>query len=290
MNNDELVFNDVQRKIEREEKLISGAIVMRNSTNNSAVQSQADVQIREGRRNIEYFESTIRQLQMRRNAQGMGSMSIGSSSNGGPVPPDHDGPQQRGRLGNGQQPSQNTAQGEHDRDEGGYGVPGPGGYSQRSGGHGMMPPRAPFSPPGPGGVGYSKGKPNFSRLGMACRKRLTLRSTLTPVDLIKYDTPYLGPRIQLMLSQLEFKLSVEKQYKDGIEKIMGSYNIDGDRKIRAEAQGRRTESMNKIKILERSLKRYSDLHVDMESTTDAADGIRAFRVLDGNWVANALCR
>jgi len=39
-------------------------------------------------------------------------------------------------------------------------------------------------------------------------------------DLIKYDTPFLGPKIQLMLSQLEFKLSVEKQYKAGIEKMV----------------------------------------------------------------------
>lgn len=76
-----------------------------------------------------------------------------------------------------------------------------------------------------------------------------------------------------MLSQLEFKLSVEKQYKDGIEKIMGSYNMDGDRKIRAEAQGRRLESMQKIKLLQLSLKRYEDLHVEVDSASDVADGV-----------------
>ena len=54
-------------------------------------------------------------------------------------------------------------------------------------------------------------------------------------DLIKFDTPYLGPRIQLMLSQLEFKLSVEKQYKDGIEKMVRLYQDEGDRKSRADA-------------------------------------------------------
>jgi len=75
-----------------------------------------------------------------------------------------------------------------------------------------------------------------------------------------------------MLSQLEFKLSVEKQYKDGIEKIMGSYNLDGDRKIKAEAQGRRIESMQKIELLKRALKRYEDLHVDVETTADPTDG------------------
>lgn len=92
------------------------------------------------------------------------------------------------------------------------------------------------------------------------------------VDLIKYDTPYLGPRIQLMLSQLEFKLSVEKQYKDGIEKMVRLYQIEGDRKSKADAEGRRIESNQKIQLLKQALKRYEDLHVDMESGADAADG------------------
>ena len=92
------------------------------------------------------------------------------------------------------------------------------------------------------------------------------------LDLIKYDTPYLGPRIQLMLSQLEFKLSVEKQYKDGIEKMIRLYQMEGDRKSRADAESRRIESNQKIQLLKQALKRYEDLHVDMESTTDAPDG------------------
>lgn len=90
-------------------------------------------------------------------------------------------------------------------------------------------------------------------------------------DLIKYDTPYLGPKIQLMLSQLEFKLSVEKQYKAGIEKMVRLYQDEGDRKSRADAEGRRIESNQKIQLLKQALKRYEDLHVDIESS-DAADG------------------
>lgn len=94
------------------------------------------------------------------------------------------------------------------------------------------------------------------------------------IDLIKYDTPYLGPRIQLMLSQLEFKLSVEKQYKDGVEKMVRLYQDEGDRKSKADAEGRRIESNQKIQLLKQALKRYEDLHVDMESTNDAPDGKR----------------
>ena len=92
------------------------------------------------------------------------------------------------------------------------------------------------------------------------------------LDLIKADTPYLGPRFQLMLSQLEFKLSVEKQYKDGIEKLVRLYQDDGDKKSKTDAEGRRIESNQKIQLLKQALKRYEDLHVDMESTTDAPDG------------------
>lgn len=93
------------------------------------------------------------------------------------------------------------------------------------------------------------------------------------IDLIKYDTPHLGPRIQLMLSQLEFKLNVEKQYLKGIEKMVQLYQMEGDRKSRADAAGRRVESTQKIQLLKQALKRYEDLHIDMESSADAPDGL-----------------
>ena len=75
-----------------------------------------------------------------------------------------------------------------------------------------------------------------------------------------------------MLSQLEFKLSVEKQYKDGVEKMVRLYQDEGDRKSKADADTRRIESNQKIQLLKQALKRYEDLHVDMESSTDASDG------------------
>ncbi len=75
-----------------------------------------------------------------------------------------------------------------------------------------------------------------------------------------------------MLSQLEFKLSVEKQYKDGVEKMVRLYQDEGDRKSKADAEARRIESNQKIQLLRQSLKRYEDLHVDMESSNDAPDG------------------
>lgn len=74
----------------------------------------------------------------------------------------------------------------------------------------------------------------------------------------------MGPRIQLMLSQLEFKLSVEKQYKDGIEKMVRLYQMEGDRKSKSDAEARRIESNQKIQLLKQALRRYEDLHVDID--------------------------
>lgn len=74
-----------------------------------------------------------------------------------------------------------------------------------------------------------------------------------------------------MLAQLEFKLNVEKQYKDGIEKMVRLYQLEGDRKSRADAEARRIESNQKIQLLQQALKRYSDLHVDIEGA-DSPDG------------------
>ncbi|CEJ58582.1 Putative Protein kinase C [Penicillium brasilianum] len=137
------------------------------------------------------------------------------------------------------------------KDSPGY-VGGEGHALYPQGGAGSMPAGAPFSDPRPYAP-IPKARPNYTKL-----------------DLIKYDTPYLGPKIQLMLSQLEFKLSVEKQYKAGIEKMVRLYQDEGDRKSRADAEGRRVESNQKIQLLKQALKRYEDLHVDIESS-DAAD-------------------
>ncbi|TKA71271.1 Protein kinase C-like [Cryomyces minteri] len=246
MNEDELIGN-VYRKIEREKALITAANTMRQSTNNPSVHSRIDGQIRDGRRNIEYLEGRMRQLQLRKD---------GPSGNGGPPPPAHgvSGTQQRSGMPPSipAPPPIDTRSSLSGTDGGDYGNPGPGGYS-KGGGRGLMPPRAPYAPSSPAS-GTPKARPNYSKL-----------------DLIKYDTPHLGPRIQLMLSQLEFKLSVEKQYKDGIEKMVRLYQLEGDRKSRADAEGRRIESNQKIQLLKQALKRYEDLHVDMESDADAAD-------------------
>lgn len=141
---------DVQEKIQKEKKLISAANAMRQSTNNPAVLSRLDGQIRDGRRNIEYFESTLRDLEMRRVGSNMENMNLqpggsGSRKAGNPLtPPPKDG--WNGYMG---------------QDQGGYGE-GQSGYSNLSGGQGLMPPRAPYAPSAPGA---QPKRPNYSRLG-----------------------------------------------------------------------------------------------------------------------------
>lgn len=82
-----------------------------------------------------------------------------------------------------------------------------------------------------------------------------------------------------MLSQLEFKLSVEKQYKDGIEKMVRLYQMEGDRKSKADAEAKRIESNQKIQLLKHSLKRYEDLHVDIEGDADGDGKSQRYCVL-----------
>ncbi|KAI9741436.1 MAG: Serine/threonine kinase [Claussenomyces sp. TS43310] len=268
MNSDDDALASAYKKIERERALLNAANAMRQQTTNESVKSRLDNQMREGRRNIQYFEEKLRELQMRKMGQGMDNMSLGPPGSG--VQPqssglrnDRDGPPT---------PPPKDSRGNYievGTDRSGYGTQE---YSQ-IGGHGdMMPPRHPYAPPGPNS-GIPRPRPHYTKLGVLKVSQESiwfLQLTRIP-DLIKYDSPYLGPRIQLMLSQLEFKLNVEKQYLKGIEKMVQLYQMEGDKKSRADAAGRLFESQQKIQILKQALKRYEDLHIDMESSTDAPD-------------------
>lgn len=132
------VARDIHRKIDKEKALINAANAMRQSTNNPAVVSGLDTKIRDGRKNIEYLESRLRELEMKRVNQGMDNLGM------------EDGYGQQG----GERPYPNRP-GEYGTQE----------YSnQLGGGNGMMPPSAPFARPGPGGSG-PKGRPQYSKLG-----------------------------------------------------------------------------------------------------------------------------
>lgn len=251
----------IYQKIERERALINAAVAMRQSSN-PIVQASLDAQIKEGRKNIGYLEEKLQELKMRQTGQGMEDLSLGQSNNGRPLPP---GP-------GGAQGQRNNAYGAQSGQPSGYEYgssrPGAGYMDQLGAGSGMMPPRPPYGPTAPGSM--PKARPNYSKLG-ELKSVPQLGGTKGILDLIKADTPYLGPRFQLMLSQLTFKLSVEKQYKDGIEKLVRLYQDDGDKRSKADAEARRVESNQKIQLLTQALRRYESLHVDMD-TGDVEDG------------------
>ena len=152
-------ITDLMKKIDREKALINAAHLMRQQTNNNAVRSKLDGQMRDGQRNLEFFEERLRELQARKMGQGMENLSIhsGGSSHHRPGSADyrgeHDGPPAP-------PPKDSSAW-----DAQSYGSMQ---YSQ-IGQHGdMMPPRQPFPPQAPG-QGIPKARPNFTKLGSSTR-------------------------------------------------------------------------------------------------------------------------
>ena len=164
MDYDELI-NQVYRKIERERVIINAANAMRQSSN-PQVQQSLDSQVREARKNMNYLEQKMRELQMLKAGQ-----SRDPSSTHGAPPSTHLSPQQRRNV---QQqgpptPPPKDAGAGYLGEGGDYGNPSNGGYmNDLSGGHGMMPPRAPFGPPAPGSA-MPKSRPNYSKLGKLSR-------------------------------------------------------------------------------------------------------------------------
>lgn len=145
-------------KIEREKKFIDSATRIRQATNNRDVNSRTDNEIHTSRRNIAYFEQTLRDLQRQSQPQQQhqGINSGVANLNLGPGDPGMVGIAAQTGYGH------NNQQGHGGGPD--YGDPGPGGYSM-GGGNGLMPPRAPYAP-GPPDVSTQK-RPNYSKLGTA---------------------------------------------------------------------------------------------------------------------------
>lgn len=91
--------------------------------------------------------------------------------------------------------------------------------------------------------------------------------TYSRFDLIKYDCPSLGHRISYMMQQLQFKLQVENQYRAANEKLSRLYLMDGDKLSSNAAEGGRIESDQRILLLNKSLKKYQDMHIDVDEVT-----------------------
>lgn len=152
---DEDPIQSIHKKIEREKALMTAANAMLAQTDNDSVRSRLNSQIRDGHRNLQFFEEKLRELQMRRVSSGIDNLSLsgpaGQASDDGsgppPPPPKDAASWVPSSARSGSTASYGSAQ-----------------YSQ-VGQHGdLMPPRHPYAPLAPG-ASVPKPRPNYSKLG-----------------------------------------------------------------------------------------------------------------------------
>lgn len=89
----------------------------------------------------------------------------------------------------------------------------------------------------------------------------------TALDLLKYECPSLGHKIQYMMQLLEFKIQVEEQYREANEKMYNLYQVDGDKSSIAKAEGGRMESDQKLQLMKKSLKEYQSMYIDFDDVS-----------------------
>ncbi|GAA6041820.1 hypothetical protein JCM8097_007179 [Rhodosporidiobolus ruineniae] len=229
-------------RIAKERKILEGFQAMRAATTNQDVIRTCEAKIREAGRTIGWFEESVRELEGRAHAA-QGRASLDSSGSGGRASPAPSSATDRSLPAppHGAAPSYVQPQV--------YGAQGP---------HGRVEARDAVTAGGPGNgplYGGQKAKAQFTNL-----------------DLIKADTPLTSAKISRMLHQLEFKLHVERQYKEGIDKMAKLYLLDGDKKARADTENKRIESTQKMALLNQALKHYKTLDV-MGELGDEDDSI-----------------
>ncbi|GAA5939874.1 protein kinase C [Sporobolomyces koalae] len=234
-------------RIAKERKILEGFQAMRSATSNQDVIRTCESKIRETLKTIGWFEQTVQELELRQVQEQQQTSSSASSSSS---------LQYSSTTSKGLPPAPSSNNGPR--------PPPPGAapsYVQpvtQYGAESIQPGRV--SADGPlAGVGLNTTS-NAHKV------------QYTNLDLIKADTPLTSAKISRMLHQLEFKLHVERQYKEGIDKMAKLYLVDGDKKARADTENKRVESKQKMVLLNQALKRYKSLDV-MGELGDEDDGI-----------------
>ncbi|GAA5886492.1 hypothetical protein JCM16303_001429 [Sporobolomyces ruberrimus] len=245
-------LQSLESRIQKERKILEGFQAMRSATSNQDVIRTCESKIRESIKTIGWFEESVRELQERSTASGGGPDHASMKKKSLPNLP------QSGSMSN---------------------------LSMGGGGGGSVPPGAAPSYVQPSGYGANpreQGRVNardqalpIGAGGQAMYGQspaAAAKPQFTNLDLIKADTPLTSAKISRMLHQLEFKLHVERQYKEGIDKMAKLYLVDGDKKARADTENKRVESKQKMVLLNQALKRYKTLDV-MGELGDDEDGI-----------------
>ncbi|KAK4049341.1 Serine/threonine kinase [Microbotryomycetes sp. JL221] len=217
-------------RIAKERKIMEGFQAMRAATSNQDVIRTCESKMRETQKTISWFEQSLRELEGRQqhdSASSMSSYDPTTTANNGNSNINH-------RLNNRDLPA-----------------PPPGAAPTYLGQQQQQQYGNARSPPPSSTVGGSGLMPKPSKS----------KANLTSLDLIKADTPLTSAKISRMLHQLEFKLHVERQYKEGIDKMAKLYLVDGDKKARADTENKRIESRQKMVLLSQALKKYKTLDV-----------------------------
>lgn len=94
-------------------------------------------------------------------------------------------------------------------------------------------------------------------------------------DLLKSDTPINKAKVSLKLHELEYKLDVEKKVQIGIRKLASTFERDPsivDRRRISEVQGQLSESNEKIKLLNKAVRKYKNLYIGEEDEDEVEGG------------------
>lgn len=95
-------------------------------------------------------------------------------------------------------------------------------------------------------------------------------------DLLKSDTPINKAKVSLKLHELEYKLDVEKKVQIGIRKLASTFERDPsivDRRRISEVQGQLSESNEKIKLLNKAVRKYKNLYIGEEDEMEVEGGL-----------------
>ncbi|KAK0553422.1 Serine/threonine kinase [Tilletia horrida] len=292
-------ISEIYAKIQTQRNTINGAQNMRRlAGNNQDAIRRSETVIRDAQANISYLESQLQTLQSRRptpSSTGSSSATQSVDSRRTTTDSTHSG----GSSSYGQHPGYDgsTLTGTPNQSPGfgpqrmaGGPMPGRDGYGPAYGPGQQQHPSAATAYGQPGGYGQPNFPPNAAALysedtawqSQVDRTATTTKKAYTNLDLIKYETPLTSAKISRMLHQLEFKLQIEKQYRNGFEKMIKLYQAEGDRKSKQDAESKAKESHSKIMLLQQALKRYQQLNVvedadDTEKSSSLEDRRRNAR-------------
>lgn len=227
-------ISSLHQRIAKERKILEGFQALRSATNNPDVIRTCEAKMRETNKTIGWFEESLSEFEER----------LTGSRGPGPAGA----------------PAFAQAQTQQQRSMRSLPPPPPGAAQSQQQSY-----REDRGPDGRPMSNSSAGRDIASRPSQS-------RITYTNLDLIKADTPLTSAKISRMLHQLDFKLHVERQYKEGIDKMAKLYLVDGDKKARADTENKRVESNQKMQLLSQALKRYKTLDV-MGGLAEEDDGI-----------------